>query len=746
MLFAENGNGKSTIADAFICLCTDKKGSLDDKSATNKSFLKSLGTGTGETKITLNTDLGAFTTSLSGNATTFTKNPAAGQPSLNSLRRTQLINLINAPASERYSALKDYLDITNIFNGEESLRKTHREFEKDLATVVSNLDSAKTTLEKSWNDEGSPDGSMLVWAKKHSETDISKVEAEFKIVNDLMLQWQAITNKQGEINRHITSLAESEKNSNALAVALQNLQSNSSTSAPTLLSLLEQAKSYILGVPTIDKCPVCQNGILKATVIASLDVQIKSMAVLQKAAKELENAQKQHSNNVAILNKAYSEINTLILRYKNSIKGYVASVPDIGTFVNGLGTDVTENYKVYAASFNELKALYLRVETSATNKKKAIEQHTFIKRQYDSIILNKGKSKKLFNLEATAKKVLEIVENTRKDFFDNELLSVSSEVDRMYQKMHPSEGLGGIKLFLSPGFKHSLEIQANFHTAMGITPQSVYSESHLDTLAICIFIALAKKYSLGKAVLILDDVVMSVDENHLDRFIEMVHDEDSHFAHIIITTHYRPWRDRYRNNRAPGGGVHFLELRDWSTLKGISVYNGKIALDELKQMLNVATAFHRENIATSSGRILENLLDFITLKYGCRLPRKPKNDFVLSELLGGLNAALLAVFKVEQVTKDATGKYTIVGVPILLKPIIDKLKSLTAIRNQVGAHYNFDGALVRDADIIEFGNTTIEFAELLICAECGALPDRKPSGSYWETRTGSIRLYPLVQP
>jgi len=372
MLFAENGNGKSTIADAFICLCTDKKGSLDDKSATNKSFLKSLGTGTGETKITLTTDAGAFTTSLSGTATTFTKTPATGQPSLNALRRTQLINLINSPASERYNALKDYLDITNIYAGEETLRKTHREFERDLAAVVSNLDSAKTTLEKSWNDEGSPDGSMLVWAKKQSETDITKVEAEYKIVYALMLQWQAINNKQSEINRHISALAESLKSSNAFALTLQNLQSNGSTSTSVLLTLLEQAKNYISGVPAINKCPVCQNGIIKSTVIASLEAQIKSMAALQKAVKDLENAKKQHSHNDAILNKAYSEINNLIIRYKNSISGYVANLPNIATFVNRIGTDIMANYNAYVASYDELKALYSRVETSASNKKKRL--------------------------------------------------------------------------------------------------------------------------------------------------------------------------------------------------------------------------------------------------------------------------------------------------------------------------------------------------------------------------------------
>nr|MBA3284761.1 hypothetical protein [Nitrosopumilus sp.] len=66
--------------------------------------------------------------------------------------------------------------------------------------------------------------------------------------------------------------------------------------------------------------------------------------------------------------------------------------------------------------------------------------------------------------------------------------------------------------------------------------------------------------------------------------------------------------------------------------------------------------------------------------------------------------------------------------------------------NQVGAHFNFDGSLVSDGDIEDFGKATVEFAELLICPDCGALPDRNKSGSYWETKTGSIKLFPLIEP
>ena len=746
MLFAENGNGKSTIADALICLCTDKMGSLDDKSSIDKSFLKSLGTGTGETKITLNTDAGAFTTSISGTAKAFVKTPATGQPSLKFLRRSQIINLINSQASDRYTALKDYLDVSNIYTGEESLRKVFREVERDLGNSISTLQSANTTLENCWKAEGSPEGDMLVWAKIQTEADISKETATYKVLAELITQWQAIGNKQKEINQYQAAVSASQKSKDGFVLILKNLEAANKKNKPALLTLLQEAKNYISAEPIINKCPVCENGIAKVTVVNSLDAQIKSMAALQKASKDLDTATKTHDRNIAIFNTAISSMNTLIIKYKTSISKYVDIAPNIIPFVNGIKTEANANYNIYVASYKELQALFIRIETSAEKKKKSIDQHILIKSQYNSIQQHSEKFEKLAALKTATTKALGIVETTRKVFYDNELLSISAEVEQMYQKIHPAEGLGGIKLFLNPNFKTSLEIQANFHSEQAITPQSVYSESHLDTLGICIFLALAKKYSDSTTVLILDDVVMSVDENHLDRFIALLHDEADNFAHIIVTTHYRPWKDRYKNNRAPASNVHFLELRTWSTQNGIRVFNGRIALDELRQMLTDESSFHRENIAAASGRILENLLDFVTLKFGCKVARKPKNDYQLSELLDGLSKDLLKNFKVEHLEKDVTGKYTSVIKQVDLKPVIDKLKALKAVRNQVGAHFNFDGSLVSDGDVEDFGNATVEFAELLICPECGALPDRNKSGSYWETKTGSIKLFPLMEP
>ncbi len=326
--------------------------------------------------------------------------------------------------------------------------------------------------------------------------------------------------------------------------------------------------------------------------------------------------------------------------------------------------------------------------------------------------------------------------------------SISGDVEAMYQSIHPKEGLGNIKLFLNHNYQGSLNLSANFHTETDITPQSVYSESHLDTLGICIFIALAKKESNNDVILILDDVVMSVDERHLDRIIDLIHNESQNFAHILITTHYRPWRERYRNNRAPNANIQFIELRGWTKERGITLAKPQLVLDEIKFYLAAPENFHRENLAGTTGRFLEALLDFLSFNFQSRLKRKAGNDFNLSELLDCLSKDLLKILKVQKMELLADGKYSTDNhtEEVSLKPVIDNIKNLKAIRNQVGAHFTFDGALVSDNDIEDFANATIQLSELLICPKNGNLPDKNNSGSYWETKSGSIRMFPLIEP
>ncbi len=159
MIFAENGNGKSTIADALTCLLTDEIGSIGDKSETDPKFLKSLGKDSA--KIKLNTVTNSFTATISGNGRSIVKNPQTGLPQLRAIRRKQIIRLIESKANERYQTLKDFIDVNEILKCEAELRRALATTDRELNTTVRIIAQASETLEKAWNKEGEPDTDFL---------------------------------------------------------------------------------------------------------------------------------------------------------------------------------------------------------------------------------------------------------------------------------------------------------------------------------------------------------------------------------------------------------------------------------------------------------------------------------------------------------------------------------------------------------------------------------------------------------
>ncbi|MBX2896381.1 MAG: hypothetical protein KF763_13110 [Cyclobacteriaceae bacterium] len=745
LVYAENGNGKTTIADAFACLCTNSIGSLTDKSDAEATYLKSLGASNTELLIKLTTDNGVYEATLSG-SNKILKNPDKGQPKLKALRRAQVTSFIEDRPSERYKVLSYFIDVSGIQKSESELKKLISTLENDLERNVKSLSDANATLNSIWEKEGKPLGTIEAWLAAEISKDNTKLAAELSTNSGVLKAWHSFQSIVESIQLEKAKYTKVLELFTTAEGELKAYQEKHGEGEKDLLALLNETKKFLTVKPIVDKCPVCGKDNKKDHLLKHVNEQIDRMKELTNLTNAFNLAKKEKDQLLQKLKGLIEPFNKGVIIFQTG-----ASKLDSYKFKDILSDissskETKENYDAFTVvqsqAANEIEAL--QSETEAINKSLVLSNS--IKTNHASVQQLTKKCEELSALLVLAKPALTILETSRKEFIDSELESISGDVEAMYNRIHPNEGLGGVKLFLNRTYQSSLSLTAKFHSETDIAPQSLYSESHLDTLGICIFIALAKKESHGDMILVLDDVVMSVDEKHLDRIINLIHDESPNFAHVIISTHYRPWRERYRNNRAPNANVQFVELRGWTKERGITQAKPQLVLDEIKHLLEPAN-FHRENLSGTTGRFLEALLDFLTLNFQCRLKRKPASDFTLSELLDSLSSGLLRLLKVQQMEKGEDGKYNSTVVKeIDLKPIIDNIKALKAVRNQVGAHFTFDGALVSDSDIEDFAKATVQLAELLICPKDGNLPDRNKTGSYWETKSGSIRLFPLIEP
>jgi hypothetical protein len=372
---------------------------------------------------------------------------------------------------------------------------------------------------------------------------------------------------------------------------------------------------------------------------------------------------------------------------------------------------------------------------------KELENLRAIKNQYGFVVKYAKQAKQLESLSNKLAALLSIVETVRKDFVDNALDSIRKRVDTLYSKLHPGENIGDIKLQLDPNRRGSLNVSSRFESEADVPPQAYYSEAHLDTLGICIFIALAERDATSDTLLVLDDVLTSADQDHVQRFIEMIHDEVK--LPVLITTHYRPWRDRYRYAKGPVGNVHLIELLTWTKAKGIRHTKTKLEIDELRDLLG-KEPMDRQAVAAKSGVLLEAALREISILYRCKLPFDAEGKHTLGEYMSGLETKLRKLIKCvaiatpqgSSVSNETTTEF---------QPLLEAIESITWIRNLVGAHFNIDGMNLSETEVRQFALAACALLDALICRKCGELP-RKNQGSFFSCGCKAQQLHPLTSP
>jgi hypothetical protein len=326
----------------------------------------------------------------------------------------------------------------------------------------------------------------------------------------------------------------------------------------------------------------------------------------------------------------------------------------------------------------------------------------------------------------------------RQMFVDGIITDIAKTVGDLYERIHPGEGLNKIAMPLDPKQRASLLLRAEF-AGQDAPPAAYFSQSHLDTLGLCVFLALALRERADDTILILDDVLGSIDEPHVDRVVEMIYAVSQRFRHAIVTTHYRPWREKYRWGFVkPGQECQFVELTGWAIKDGMRLSSTRPETERLKDLLTHSPV-DTQAVCGKAGVILEAALDHLTLKYGCAVPRKIGEAYTVSDLLPNINGKLRKALRAE-ICEDG-----VVVASTELGPILDELTRIAQARNVFGAHFKEITFELMDADAIGFAQQVVALADALVCPTYG-WPGSNKSGSYWRNSGDTRRLHPLQKP
>ncbi|HEV7659313.1 MAG TPA: AAA family ATPase [Allosphingosinicella sp.] len=739
LIYGENGTGKTTICDAFEFLAKDNVGSLDSKGlgAGVRKYWKTVGKAAQDFAVELATSEGNCSGKLAGNMTTVLSGATA--PRVELLRQRQILELIETQPAKRYEAIKRFIDIDAFERSEEALRQQGKALSGEHVSAKQAEAQSLEELQSSYEAAGSPPGlNAVYWAKQKLAEPTTGLEADIAAIGKLRTAFDAIKAYPEKLQTKRDALTTAQTAADAADQAQLDAMATVDAEAAERESILTAGKTYLDAHADTETCPLCESSDKIGGLAQAVEKTLGQLGALTSA-----NAKKRQAHTA--LNAAKTALQQVEADYGKAVTALSAAqaahqwkagvqLPAIAapTDPTALPGWLTAN-EAAAATWAEVEAGWRDESKFLAQLKSAIDR-------YDT---NAARVVELSALIPNLEKALAECVEERQKFTDGIIGDIAKEVGKLYEKVHPGEGLDKIALELDPARRASLNLGATFegHDA---PPQAYFSQSHLDTLGLCVFLSLAARDRAAETVLILDDVLGSVDEPHVKRVIEMIYEVSAAFRHTLVTTHYRPWREKYRWGwLQPDQPCQFVELTGWAIDDGIRVISSLPEVERLRTLLGESPT-DIQSVCSKAGVILEATLDYLTQKYECPVPRRLGAAYTLGDLLPAISSKLREALKVEM-RDGISDPAALPTSTIALKPILEELSRIAQVRNALGAHFKEVSFALLDTDGIGFAKQVLELVDTLVCPEHG-WPSNDKSGSYWRNSGDTRRLHPLKRP
>jgi hypothetical protein len=299
------------------------------------------------------------------------------------------------------------------------------------------------------------------------------------------------------------------------------------------------------------------------------------------------------------------------------------------------------------------------------------------------------------------------------------LSDIADLAGQYYERLHPGEKIGNPKLTVRQSGQGSVELATMFHGCEA-PPLLHYSESHLDTLGLCFFLAIRKREAQKNPIftlLMLDDVLHSVDADHRGRFAELLRDEFADHQ-LIITTHDPIFFTKLRQTLT--GTFARLSINGWDIKRGPSPSDSSSDLDVV--LAEDKTSMAPENLAAAAGRLCEWLLRTIAERLQVSIVARFETRHTIGDLWPPVAKKL------------RENKGFMAANPVL----VDDLEKSHWVRNEVGAHYNDSPIPPTPGEVLEFAAALAMLYSATHCSNCRSATAKR-SNDHWSCTCGSLR-------
>ncbi len=503
------------------------------------------------------------------------------------LTRRELLRFITAEPRDRADAVQAVLDLTGIEAVRQRLVRAKGDLERSAAVITAELERQEARV------------AAAAGVARVDETEMLEAVNRARA----MLGGEALAAAEGDLRRDIIrpegtrALGPSTDSVRAAAAGLSHstnaegrnelreLDSQlqqaiaSVRSVPGYARVVDSARLIHLGIsfiPETGECPLCGAAWAPGQLRAALAERAQQTSEVQAALRTIDDLAGRARSQLARAEASAEQLNEAATVLDAAQSGVAPrAITRIAQLIEAL-TVPLEQYAVVGVSISELldavddlgniDELVSRAEARTPLRNPAQDAWDLLTATGEALGARLEVRRRLDGARRAARRAhatLEAYQAQRTEVLGALYDNVCARFVALYQRIH-GENETGFTAELRPGAA-GLGMTVEFMGHGQHPPHALHSEGHQDSMGLCLFLALAEW--LGRdafQLIILDDVVMSVDADHRRNVADLLAHEfpDKQF---LITTHDRTWAYQLK---ASGATRTQIEFFDWSIEAG----------------------------------------------------------------------------------------------------------------------------------------------------------------------------------
>ena len=747
IIHGDNGTGKSSIERALRWVLTgDEEPTNEVPYVSERSFRRHIMVALDFPRVAISTQSGISIIVTPGNVETddegykYRKACAVGNPFL---RRKELLAVLSAKPVDRFTYLESFLDI-------ELADKTIVELTETVGKITQDANEISAKI----NSELMPINSAIPKEIRPAKPDIAAIKDfalglafKLNLLEEKKKDWDSLMTAAAQAkslstgdalvtkrmtlekaNDEITKYCDKYMsclitNLNELEVVREELEKKTAN-VDSLLGLLEHAKKH-LEIEEGAICPICGQDIDREKTIDSLSGRLSELAEYREINKTL----KEIAGTWATKWVDFFSAGTAIVHAlgKNKITDILPSAKaphglDLLTDAMGKSRDNLAAAFLIIDTVTLEKWIQAILDFAVPSIKSALDKLPKLENLAElgllsAIVEELAKKREKVKLLETQHKILsqrndylgqllDAMRRARQDVAKEILGSIAKTVEEYYLFMHPTdlteEVTGPPIIKIQRHGKGTAFIEGKYKGKIVGDPGWVYSDGHLDTVGLCIFLALRRfrgDQAADPRLLVLDDVVLSIDLSHARRLVELLRKEfEDH--QLILLTHNELFA-HWCVDLMPG--IKKLCIKRWSIETGPQIGDYETSFERLNK-----------NMGTESAKVIAgDIMDFLDewlaearYAFALAVPARYGEKYTTREIWDQFAPTIKAMEKKLGVAIGETGA------------LLEKLKDLPEIRNYLAAHENEFARQFPRSAIIEIAQNVIKLVESLYCFEC----------------------------